>query len=55
MTIKDPGNIDAKLTKMYENQVTTNAPAAAWVDRSETLMSQMNFIAAYNKSLINFK
>lgn len=58
MTLKDLQKIDDKLTKIYENQITTNvAPAAAanWVDRSQTLLEQMNFIALNNKSFLNLK
>ena len=54
MTIKNPGKIDDKLTKIYENQVTTNT-SSNWVDRSETLLNQMNFIALNNKSFLNLK
>ncbi|MDD3437206.1 MAG: hypothetical protein PHC64_08660 [Candidatus Gastranaerophilales bacterium] len=52
--IKNPGKIDDKLTKIYENQITTNAPAD-WVDRSQVLLEQMNFIALNNKSFLNLK
>lgn len=57
MTLKDLEKIDEKLTKIYENQITTNAPTPSmnWVDRSETLLEQMNFIALNNKSFLNLK
>ena len=57
MTIKDPAKIDDKLTKIYENQVTTNASTTSsnWVDRSQSLLDQMNFIALNNKSFLNLK
>ena len=57
MTIKNPGKIDDKLTKIYENQVTTNASTTSsnWVDRSQSLLDQMNFIALNNKSFLNLK
>lgn len=54
MAIKDPGKIDDKLTKIYENQVTTNT-SSNWVDRSQTLLDQMNFIALNNKSFLHIK
>lgn len=54
MTIKDPSKIDDKLTKIYENQITTNT-SNNWVDRSQTLLDQMNFIALNNKSFLNMK
>lgn len=54
MTLKDIEKIDDKLTKIYENQVTTNVqPATPWVDRSDTLINYMNFIAMNNKSFLN--
>ena len=52
MTIKDPGKIDDKLSKMYENQVTTTI-ATNWEDRSQLLIEQMNFIALNNKSFLS--
>lgn len=56
MTLKNVSQIDDKLTKMYEDQITTNAaPAEAYIDRSEVLLNQMTFIALNNKSFINFK
>ena len=57
MALKDVEKIDDKLTKIYENQVTTNVqPASAtWVDRSDTLLNYMNFIAMNNKSFLNLK
>lgn len=54
MTIKNPAKIDDKLTKIYENQVTTNTPTN-WVDRSEALLDQMTFIALNNKSFLHLK
>lgn len=57
MAIKDLDKIDEKLSKMYENQTTTNAVTepADFVDRSELLLSQMTFIAINNQSFVNFK
>jgi hypothetical protein len=57
MTLKNIENIDDKLARIYENRVTTNAPSTSsnWVDRSETLLQHMNFIAINNKSFLNLK
>jgi hypothetical protein len=52
MAIKGLNNIDNKLTKMYENQVTT-ITSSDWVDKSQILLEQMNFIAMNNKALMN--
>lgn len=54
-SLKDVNKIDDKLNKIYENQVTTNVPATNWVDRSQALLDQMNFIALNNKSFLNVK
>lgn len=54
MAIKDLNKIDNKLTEIYENQVTTVAPSD-WVDRSQVLFAQMNFIALNNKSCHNLR
>lgn len=55
-SLKDVSKIDNKLAKMYENQTTAPAaPATPYIDRSDVLLSQMNFIAMNNKSFINFK
>lgn len=57
MTLADLEKIDDKLTKIYENQITTNAAPTVqtnWVDRSQVLLEQMNFIAFNNKSFVNF-
>lgn len=57
MTLKNVEKIDDKLTKIYENQVTTNVQPASttWVDRSDKLLDYMNFIALNNKSFLNLK
>lgn len=57
MTLKDIEKIDDKLTKIYEDQVTTNVQPASnnWIDRSDILLEQMNFIALNNKSFLNIQ
>lgn len=55
MTIKELSKVDARLIKMYENQVTTNASSTDWEDRSQVLLAQMNFIAMNNKSFLHVK
>ena len=54
MAIKNLSKIDNNLTKIYENQVTTNVPSN-WEDRSQVLLAQMNFIALNNKSFLKLK
>lgn len=54
MAIKNLKNIDDKLKEMYNNQVTTSESAAQpFVDRSEVLFAQMNFIAMANRERLN--
>lgn len=55
MALKNLKKIDKKLQDMYKDQVTTTVAAQAqpFVDRSDLLFEQLNFIAAYNKSLLN--
>ena len=53
-TLKDVNKIDDRLTQIYENQQTTNT-STNYIDRSEILLQQMNFIALNNKSFLNFK
>lgn len=55
MALKAVNKIDDKLTQMYENQTTTNATMQNYVDRSEALLQQMNFIALNNKSFLNLR
>lgn len=58
MALKNVNKIDDKLTKMYQNQITTNvAPDSTgeWQDRSQVLFAQMNFIALNNKSFLHLK
>ena len=55
MAVANLKKIDKKLQDIYKNQVTTAAPVSTepFVDKSELLLEQMNFIAAYNKSLLH--
>ncbi len=55
MAVKDLKNIDEKLKDIYKNQVTNqaNVQAEPFVDKTELLINQMNFIAAYNKQLLH--
>lgn len=54
MALKNLKKIDKKLNDIYQNQVTTTvAPAQPFVDKSELLLEQMNFIASYNKQLLH--
>lgn len=55
MALKNLKKIDSKLQDIYKDQVTTTVTAQQqpYVDRSDLLFEQMNFIAAYNKSLLH--
>lgn len=55
MAIKNLNSIDAKLKDMYSNQVTSDTANSAqpFVDRSEVLFAQMNFIAMANRERLN--
>ena len=55
MAVANLKKIDNKLKDIYKDQ-TTNAVASSvepFVDRTELLLEQMNFIAAYNKQLLH--
>ena len=55
MAIANLKNIDDKLQDIYKDQVTSqvNSNVGEYVDRTELLLEQMSFIAAYNKSLLH--
>lgn len=55
MALKNLKSVDKKLQDIYKDQVTTTASASTepYIDRSDLLFEQMNFIAAYNKSLLH--
>lgn len=48
-------NLDKKLQDIYKDQVTTTVAAQPepFVDKSDLLFQQMNFIATYNKQMLH--
>ena len=55
MAVANLKKIDNKLKDIYKDQVTNNATSNVepFVDKTELLIDQMNFIAAYNKQLLH--
>jgi len=54
MAVANLNKIDEKLTDMYKDQVTTNAASKeSFVDRSDILLAQMNFIAVANRQALH--
>jgi hypothetical protein len=55
MAVANLKKLDKKLQDLYKDQVTTTVAASAepFVDKSDLLFQQMNFIAAYNKQMLN--
>lgn len=54
MAVANLKKIDKKLTDMYKDQVTTNVSSnEPYVDRSDMLLAQMNFIAFANKQALH--
>lgn len=55
MALKNMKKINSKLQDIYKDQVTTTVAVQPepFVDRSELLLEQMNFIATYNKQLLH--
>lgn len=56
MAVANLKKIDSKLKDIYKDQVTTSTPAVSqepFVDRSDLLFQQMNFIATYNKQMLH--
>lgn len=50
MAVANLKKIDEKLNNMYKDQVTTNVSnSEPFVDRSDILLAQMNFIAVANR------
>lgn len=52
MAVANLKKVDDKLKEMYSQQITTNN-SQPYVDRSELLFEQMNFIAFNNKQALN--
>jgi len=55
MAVANLKKIDKKLNDIYKDQVTTNVTASTepYVDRSDILLAQMNFIAVANKQALH--
>ena len=55
MAVANLKKIDKKLQDIYTDQVTTTVAVTPepFVDKSELLFQQMNFIAAYNKQMLH--
>lgn len=55
MAVANLKKIDKKLKDIYKDQVTTTVAVASepFVDKSELLFQEMNFIAAYNKQMLH--
>lgn len=55
MALKNMKKINSKLQDIYKDQVTTTVAVQPqpFVDKTELLLEQMNFIAAYNKQLLH--
>lgn len=55
MALKNLKKIDSKLQDIYKDQVTTTVAVQPqpFVDKTELLLDQMNFIATYNKQLLH--
>ena len=52
MAVANLNKVDEKLKEMYSEQVTTNT-TQNYVDRSDLLFEQMNFIAFNNKQALH--
>lgn len=55
MALKNLKDLDKRLKDICKNQPAAPAPAVPaepYVDRTELLLEQMSFIAAYNKQLL---
>ena len=55
MAVANLKKIDEKLNNLYKDQITTNISKDAFVDRSDILLAQMNFIAVANKQALHIK
>lgn len=54
MTLKQVSKIEEKITKAYEDKVTTNVGNTDFVDKSDVLLEQMTFIALNNRNFFKF-
>lgn len=54
MTLKQVSKIEEKITKAYEDKITTNFENTEFVDKSDILLEQMTFIALNNKNFFKF-
>jgi hypothetical protein len=55
MAVANLKKLDKKLQDMYKDQVTTTVAVQPepFVDKSDLLFQEMNFIAAYNKQMLH--
>ena len=55
MALKNLKKIDKNLQNIYKDQITTTVAVQPqpFVDKTELLLEQMNFIPAYNKQLLH--
>ncbi len=55
MAVANLKKLDKKLQDIYKDQITTTVAVQPqpFVDKSDLLFEQMNFIAAYNKQLLH--
>jgi len=54
MAVADLNKIDDKLKEMYKEQtVNSSETSNSFVDKSDLLFEQMNFIAVYNKQALH--
>ena len=55
MAVANLKKLDKKLQDLYKDQVTTTVAVQPepFVDKSDLLFEQMNFIAAYNKQMLH--
>lgn len=54
MALKQLNKIEDKITKAYEDKITTNIGNTNFVDKSDLLLEQMTFIALNNKNFFKF-
>lgn len=56
MALKNLKDLDERLKNIYKEQATATVPAQVqepFVDKSDLLFEQMNFIASYNKQMLH--